>query len=125
LDWPRRPLLTCESHTRVHRAFQLNASTLLNLCNQLDAWRKPERFEQFLQVCEADAHGRTGLEQSPYPQADYCRAALREALTITAQDMIALGLQGAAIRAGLDEARAAHLQQRKNQPDAGREMGDA
>ena len=76
------------------RAFELKGSTLVKLFNQLDAWRKPERFEQFLQVCEADAHGRTGLEHSPYPQADYCRAALREALTITAQDMIALGPAG-------------------------------
>ncbi|QQD22259.1 multifunctional CCA addition/repair protein [Oceanospirillaceae bacterium ASx5O] len=118
-------LLSCEFHTHVHRAFELKGSTLVKLFNQLDAWRKPERFEQFLQVCEADAHGRTGLEHSPYPQADYCRTALREALTITAQDMIALGLQGAAIRAGLDEARATHLQRWKNQPDAERETGDA
>lgn len=106
-------LLACEFHTHVHRAFELKGSTLIKLFNQADVWRKPERFEEFLQVCEADAHGRTGLENSPYPQANYCRAALTEALTINAQDMIAKGFQGAAIRTALDEARALHLEQWK------------
>lgn len=107
--------LSSEFHTHVHRAFELRGATLVKLFNQLDAWRKPERFEQFLLVCEADARGRTGLEQQPYPQADYCRQALAEANRINAQDMIAQGLQGAAIRSALEEARAARLQQWKDE----------
>lgn len=103
-------LLSSEFHTHIHRAFELKGSTLNKVFNQLDAWRKPERFEQFLWVCEADAKGRTGLENTPYPQANYVRAALKEALTIRVQDIIAQGHQGAAIRAALDEARDHHLQ---------------
>ncbi len=114
-------LLSSEFHTHVHRAFELRGETLVKLFNKADAWRKPERFEQFLLVCEADARGRTGFEQQAYPQADYCRQALQEAASITAQHMIAKGLQGADIRAGLDQSRAEHLQQWKksvSQPSA-------
>ncbi|WP_430461543.1 multifunctional CCA addition/repair protein [Thalassolituus sp. LLYu03] len=103
-------LLACEFHTHVHRAFELRGETLMKLFNRMDAWRKPERFEQFLLVCEADAKGRTGLEQTPYPQADYCRKALAEANRISARDIMAQGIEGAAIRPALEEARAAHLQ---------------
>lgn len=108
-------LLSCEFHTHVHRATELKGSTLNKLFNQLDAWRKAERFEQFLLVCEADARGRTGLEEQPYPQADYMRSALQQAAAISAKDMLAQGLQGAAIREGLDQARSARLQQWKDQ----------
>ncbi|MFV0260942.1 MAG: multifunctional CCA addition/repair protein, partial [Kluyvera sp.] len=108
-------VLSSEFHTHVHRAFELKGSTLNKVFNQLDAWRKSERFEQFLLVCEADAKGRTGLENEPYPQAGYMRAALKEALSINAQDMIAQGHQGAAIRTALNEARDKHLQHWKTQ----------
>lgn len=99
-----------EFHTHVHRAMELKGSTIIRLFNRLDVWRKPERFEEFLQVCTADARGRTTFENAPYPQADYMREALAHALTITAQDMMAKGLEGAKIRKALDEERADHLQ---------------
>lgn len=99
-----------EFHTHVHRAMELKGSTIIRLFNRLDVWRKPERFEEFLQVCTADARGRTTFENTPYPQADYMRAALQHALSITAQDMMAKGFEGAKIRKALDEARAEHLQ---------------
>lgn len=102
-------LLSCEYHTHCHRALELKAATILKVFNQLDAWRKPERFEQFLLVCEADAKGRTGFEDTSYPQANFMREALKQALSITAQDMIQQGLAGAAIRAGLDQARSEHI----------------
>jgi tRNA nucleotidyltransferase (CCA-adding enzyme) len=107
-------LLSSEFHTHVHRAFELRPETLLKLFDQLDAWRRPERFEDFLLVCIADARGRTGLEDSEYPQADYCRAALQEALTIQAKDVMAQGVQGAEIRPALQRARAEHLKSWKS-----------
>lgn len=107
-------LLSSEFHTHVHRAFELRPDTLLKLFDQVDAWRRPERFEDFLLVCIADARGRTGLEECDYPQAEYCRNALKEALTITAQDIIATGIQGAEIRPALAKARADHLKDWKS-----------
>ena len=107
-------LLSSEFHTHVHRALELRPDTLLKLFDQVDAWRRPERFEDFLLVCVSDARGRTGLEECDYPQAEYCRKALKEALTITAQDIIATGIQGAEIRPALAKARADHLKDWKS-----------
>ncbi len=56
-------------HTHVHRAAELRPSTVLELLEHCDAFRRPERFAEFLQVCEFDARGRTGLETRGYPQA--------------------------------------------------------
>lgn len=103
--------ISAEFHTHVHRALELKASTIVKLFNKLDVWRKPERFEEFLQVCTADARGRTGFEETPYPQANYMRNALQLAQSITAKDVMAKGVEGAAIRKALDEERTNYLQQ--------------
>jgi len=63
-------------HTFTHRADKLSPSTLLNVLERLDAFRRPDRFEQFVVACIADALGRGGLEDDAYPQADIIRQAL-------------------------------------------------
>ena len=60
-------------HLDCHRARELRAGTVLKKLEQLDAFRRPQRFQQFLLACEADARGRTGFEDRAYPQADYFR----------------------------------------------------
>ena len=64
-------LMTCEYHTHIHRAYELKPSTLLKLFSQTDCFRRPERFHKMTQACIADARGRTGFEDDPYPQAAY------------------------------------------------------
>lgn len=108
--------ISAEFHTHTHRAFELKASTIIKLFNRLDVWRRPERFEEFLQVCSADARGRTGFEDTAYPQADYMRNALKLAQSITAKEVMAKGFEGAAIRKALDEERTSHLQQALGKP---------
>ncbi len=69
-------LLAAEFHTHCHRALKLTPQALLKVLEGTDALRRPERFEQFLLACEADARGRSGFEHRRYPQADYLRGAL-------------------------------------------------
>lgn len=102
-------LLCSEFHTHCHRAHELKPATIMKLFDKMDVWRKPERFEQFLLVCISDARGRTGLEQSDYPQAGYLRQALVIAKQVSAQDMIKQGLKGAEIKEGLLKARIQQL----------------
>ena len=66
-------MLVAEFHTHCHQALELRPGTALKVMEQCDAFRRPERFEQFLVSCEADARGRLGLESQPYEQADYFR----------------------------------------------------
>ena len=74
--------LVSQYHTHCHRAGQLRADTLLKLLEALDAFRRPLQLTQFLLACEADARGRTGFEERPYPQADLVRAAFAAASAI-------------------------------------------
>ncbi|MCH7816899.1 MAG: HD domain-containing protein, partial [Proteobacteria bacterium] len=63
--------LVCEHHTKLHRIVELRPATVLKLLESLDAIRRPERMDKFLLACEADARGRTGLEDRAYPQRSY------------------------------------------------------
>jgi tRNA nucleotidyltransferase (CCA-adding enzyme) len=77
-------LLVAEFHTHCHRALELRAKTILKVLEKTDAFRRPERFEQFLLSCEADARGRAGLENRRYPQADHFRGAYAAAAAVDA-----------------------------------------
>jgi tRNA nucleotidyltransferase (CCA-adding enzyme) len=77
-------LLVSEYHTHVHRAFELRPRTILKVLERCDAFRRPDRFEQFLLTCEADARGRAGLENRRYAQADFFRQALAAASSVDA-----------------------------------------
>lgn len=68
--------LVAEFHTHCHRALSLTPKTLLKLLQRLDAFRRPARLADFVIACEADARGRTGLEDRDYPQATYLLDAL-------------------------------------------------
>jgi len=82
-------VLVAEYHTHCHREAELKDSTVLRVLEKTDAFRRPERFEKFLLACEADARGRTGLEERDYPQADAFRAAYNDASEVNAGDIAA------------------------------------
>lgn len=73
-------------HGNVHRAAQLRAATIYKLIVAVDGLRRPQRFEGFLLACEADARGRLGLEERPYPQAGILRTALAAAREVRSDD---------------------------------------
>lgn len=102
-------MLVTEFHLHVHRALELRPETLLKLFDRLDAWRKPERVEHFLQACECDARGREGLEDRDYPQVDYLRNALKAAETVQAREVVADGYTGKAVGKELRKRRVAAL----------------
>ncbi|MDA8621108.1 multifunctional CCA addition/repair protein [Psychrosphaera sp.] len=98
-------LLLSEFHTHTHRAFELRPDTLVKLFNRLDAWRKPQRFEQFLICCTADMRGRTGFETAEYKQTDFLRSMFNVANSINIQEIVKAGFQGAEIREQLNQRR--------------------
>jgi tRNA nucleotidyltransferase (CCA-adding enzyme) len=106
-------VLSARYHTLVHRAPELRATTLLGLLENCDAFRRPERFSELLLACEADARGRTGLEQSPYPQADYLRRALAMAAAVNLSATERAGLAGPAIGEELRRRRLGVLDELK------------
>lgn len=87
----------CQYHTHCHQALELRGKTLMKLLTATDALRRPERFEAFLQGCEADARGRLGFEDRDYPQANYLREALALAAGVTAAQFADSGVSGKAL----------------------------
>jgi tRNA nucleotidyltransferase (CCA-adding enzyme) len=77
-------IIVAEYHTHCHRALELRDDTIVRVLEKTDAFRRPERFEQFLLACEADARGRTGFEKRDYPQAGHLRSAHEAACSVDA-----------------------------------------
>ena len=98
-------ILTARYHTHCHRALELRPKTLLSLLQRLDALRKPQRFEQFLTACEADARGRLGLENLDYPQATLMRQSYAAAARVQARPLVEQGLTGLALAEALRRER--------------------
>ena len=97
-------IMVAEYHTHCHRALELRDKTILKVLEKTDAFRRPERFERFLLACEADAKGRTGLENRRYPQADFLRGAFAAASAVDS-GAIAKQHAGPKIPAAIKKAR--------------------
>ncbi|WP_108126484.1 multifunctional CCA addition/repair protein [Saccharospirillum mangrovi] len=107
--WPKKPArlaeLTARYHTHCHKIGELKAATIVKTLEAFGAFRAPETFEHFLLACEADARGRSGLEQQPYPEADQFRDCLNACLAVKPADLMAQGYAGAQLGEAIHRAR--------------------
>ncbi|MEI7367732.1 multifunctional CCA addition/repair protein [Pectobacterium sp. 1950-15] len=111
--------LVAEYHDLIHTVQVLQPKTLLKLFDAIDVWRKPQRLEQLALTSEADARGRAGFEDTPYPQGDYLREAFRVASLVSSADVVADGFKGIDVRNELTRRRTQALADWKaQQPDA-------
>ena len=102
-------VLGARHHAVIHRAAELRPDTILKLFETTDAFRRPERFAELLQVCESDARGRTGLESAPYPQAAYLQRARDAAAAVQLSEEERTGLEGREIGEKIRQQRLAAL----------------
>ncbi|CAN5363675.1 hypothetical protein BH09PSE6_BH09PSE6_26910 [soil metagenome] len=77
-------LIVAREHGIVGRIDELRASTIVDLLERADAFRKPARFVQLLEACEADSRGRLGFEQRPFAPRSAWLAALAAAREVDA-----------------------------------------
>lgn len=63
-------------HGMAHKVDELRPGTLVDMFQGMDAFRRPERFEQALTAFEADFRGREGSSERAYPQAERLRRLL-------------------------------------------------
>jgi tRNA nucleotidyltransferase (CCA-adding enzyme) len=97
-DYRDLAVLVCRYHGQCHRLDELRPATVVRLLESIDAFRKPERLEQFALACEADARGRTSREGGPYPQGERLRRAYAAANAVDTRDIGTSGLKGEAAR---------------------------
>lgn len=101
--------LTSRFHLDCHRIQEMLPATLLKKLQALDALRRPERFQDFLLACEADARGRLGMAHRDYPQPAYFQAALATVQAVQVKPLLEKGLQGLALADALQKERIAAL----------------
>lgn len=104
-DCQELAVLSTEYHGLCQYPPALDPDTLLKIFKAFDIYRRPERFELFLKVCEADFRGGDGLEHKPYPPVDYLRAAAQAARNVSVESLLAQGLEGAELGKGLERER--------------------
>ena len=92
--------MALQQRKQVQLADTLTAAQLLDILNSLDAFRRPERFSQFLLVCEADAMAVQGD-----CNGEFLQQALAAARSVRASDLAQQGLSGKEIGAALHQKR--------------------
>ena len=93
-------------HTHCHRCFELKASTLTDILNTLGAFKLGNSaINDFVLACEADAKGRTGLENTPYPQSSYLIKAAEAGGNIDITDILNSKLKGPQIGEAIRKLR--------------------
>lgn len=111
--------LVMEFHTHSHKVTELRADTLVDLLHRLGAFKHAAILDDFLLACEADAKGRTGLENRPYDQAEYLRAAFEAARGVDVESVLSSDLRGPKIGEAIRRLRISAVE------DFKRRSGDA
>lgn len=114
-DCAELAMLVGEFHTHGHRALELRPSTLLELLQRFDVFRRPQRFAEFVAACEMDARGRLGLEQRDYPQGAYLLGAAEAARQVPVKPLLEKGFKGAELGEALNRERLQALKAYKDQ----------
>ena len=99
-------MAVARDHGNVHRALELRASTVVELLERVDAFRRPDRFAEFLQACECDFRGRPGYAGKDFPAPAYLARTLSAAQSVNAAE-IAANAAPATIRKAIFDARVA------------------
>ena len=97
--------LAARYHGDIHRARELRPDTIARLLQAADGYRRPERFQELLEACEADSRGRLGMDDTPYPQAAYLMGAREAAANIDGAAIAAGQADPAAIPGAIEAAR--------------------
>jgi len=94
--------LVAKFHLKAHHALEMTPGKIVKLLEQLDAFRRPERFSNFLSACQADMLACTATD---YPQADFLKQAYKIANQVDPKEIIKQGFTGPDISNKLHEQR--------------------
>lgn len=94
-----------EFHLDCHKIQEMNPKEILEKLEKLDAFRRTERFKQFLTACESDSRGRAGYEEKEFPQAKYFLNALEITKDVDIGILKNKGLEGEKLGKALRKER--------------------
>ncbi|MBC7756992.1 MAG: multifunctional CCA addition/repair protein [Bdellovibrio sp.] len=113
-DCKELAVIVAKFHGKLHQVIQMKPQTLLQFLIDLDAIRQPERFKDFLKVCECDSRGRAGLESCALPEVDLMLKLLKAATSIDAGAIAKTLTEPDAIKQAIFEARLQAVKQALN-----------
>lgn len=114
-SWCELASLSSEFHLHCHRLMEMKPETIVKTLEKLDAFRRPERFEQFLVTCEADFKGRLGWENKHYPQRKQFSQLREAASTIDTKTIVQNCQNPADIAQQIYRARVQAVKEEKQQ----------
>ncbi len=114
-SWCELACLSSEFHLHCHRLMEMKAETIVKTLEKVDAFRRPERFEQFLITCEADFKGRLGWENKDYPQRKQFSQLRKAASTIDTKTIVQNSQNPAHIAQQIYRARVKAVKEKKQQ----------
>ncbi len=101
--------LVMRYHGDCHRILEMQPKTILKKLEALDAFRRPNRFQQFLVACEADFKGRLGYEEKEYPQKDFFLRCFEAAKQVDVKKLVAEGLSNIQLAEAIQKERLSAL----------------
>jgi tRNA nucleotidyltransferase (CCA-adding enzyme) len=104
-DCKELAVIVAKFHGKLHQTLKMKPSTLVEFLTELDAFRQPERFNDFLKACECDSRGRTGLENCALPETALILTALQAAQNIDAGAIAKQHTEPEKIKKAVFEAR--------------------
>jgi tRNA nucleotidyltransferase (CCA-adding enzyme) len=104
-DCSELALLVNTYRGHIERAYDLDSRTLLETFQAFDLFRRPTRFDEFLQACIMNSHADHCL-----PHIAYLRAASQAAVAVTVQPLLEKGLKGAELGEALKQSRLAAIE---------------
>lgn len=97
--------LVAEYNDLIHTVDKLPVKKLLNLLDDIDVWRKPNRLEKIILTSESDMRSHPGFENTLYLQGRYLHQAYQVAHAVLVKEIVASGIQYGAIRKELTRLR--------------------
>lgn len=115
-DYEALARIVVKYHGLCHNALKLTPAEIIDLFEKCDAFRRGQRFHDFLTACEADFRGRPGYENEKYSQAAHLQKAYENCQKINIKGILSQYYQGEgeAIKAAIHQARIAALEALKN-----------
>ncbi|QKI90049.1 multifunctional CCA addition/repair protein [Thiomicrorhabdus xiamenensis] len=110
-------LKVTEYHGLIHNGLDKDAKPYLKpktyhkVLQNCGAYKDAESFEKILIACMADARGRLGFEETPYPQKAFWLEVLAAASQVDNQAIIAQGYQGKEIAEQIEKTRIHNISQ--------------
>jgi tRNA nucleotidyltransferase (CCA-adding enzyme) len=91
----------------VHEAADMDAEQIMDLLENTDALRRPDRFAQLLLACEADARAQDNVEE--YRAAVTLQRALQAARQVNAKSLADSDLKGPELGEAIRQQRVAAI----------------